>query len=51
MVKEFFHDKGRGVIVVTDGEFKLVLSEQEFREVNKTGCSGLLFDLKKRKST
>jgi len=49
VAREFVHDKEKRVVVITDGDFKLVLSEQQFREVNKNGCSGILMDLHKKK--
>jgi len=50
VAREFVHDKAKGVVVITDGDHRLTLSEQQFREVNKMGQSGVLFDLKKKKS-
>jgi len=46
----FVHDKEKKLVIITEGDSKLVLSEDEFREVNRVGCSGVLFNLKKKKS-
>ena len=50
MAKEFVHDKEKKLIIITDGEHKLVLSEDDFRIINKVGQSGVLMGLKRRKT-
>jgi len=50
VAKEFVHDKERKLVIITDGEYKLVLSEDDFRKVNKLGASGVLMGLKKKKA-
>jgi len=50
VAKEFVHDKERKLVIITDGDCELVLSEDDFRKVNRVGQSGLLMGLKKKKA-